>query len=187
MGKSNKRAKQALIEIYGDGCMFEKARIAEKIEQMGGIRTYRSYVAEKRFKGKSIKKQLTYHHLRHKSDGGPATVENGAVVDAVAHAYLHSLPRHQEEIINNMLRLYKINFVEMTTEGVVQHDALEFDLSDYVTIPLYNDNERYNRKKAIEQRKKGERLSRAQVKRETRRKIDEYYEGECYDGEEIEL
>lgn len=68
MGKSNKRAKSALIEIYGDGCMFEKARIAEKIEKMGGIRTYRSYVSEKRFKGKSIKKQLTYHHLRHKSE-----------------------------------------------------------------------------------------------------------------------
>ena len=68
MGKSNKRAKAALLEIYGDGCMFEKARIAEKIERMGGIKTYRSYVAEKRFKGKAIKKQLTYHHLRHKSE-----------------------------------------------------------------------------------------------------------------------
>ena len=178
MGTSNKRAKAALIEIYGDGCMFEKARIAEKIEQMGGIRTYRSYVAEKRFKGKSIKKQLTYHHLRHKSEGGPASVENGAVVEATAHAYLHSLPRHQEEIINNMLRLYKINVIEMNTQGVVQHDAIEFDVSDYVTIPVYSDNERYNRKKAIQERKKGEHLSRAQIKRETRRKIEEYYEEE---------
>lgn len=178
MGKSNKRAKQALIEIYGNGCMFEKARIAEKIEQMGGIRTYRSYVAEKRFKGKSIKKQLTYHHLRHKSDGGPANVENGAVVEATAHAYLHSLPRHQEEIINNMLRLYKLNFAEINTEGVVNHDTLEFDMSDYVTIPLYDDNEQYNIKKAIQERKQGEKLSRAQVKRETQRKIKEYYEGE---------
>lgn len=187
MGKSNRRAKEALIQIYGDGCMFEKARIAERIEQMGGIRTYRSYVAEKRFKGKSIKKQLTYHHLRHRSDGGPATVENGAVVEATAHAYLHSLPRHQEEIINNMLRLYKLNVIEMNTDGVVSHDAIEFDMSDYVTIPLYNDNERYNRKKVIEQKKKGERLSRAQIKRETQRKIEEYYEGECYDGEEIDF
>ena len=187
MGKSNRRAKEALIQIYGDGCMFEKAKIAERIEQMGGIRTYRSYVAEKRFKGKSIKKQLTYHHLRHRSEGGPASVENGAVVEATAHAYLHSLPRHQEEIINNMLRLYKLNVIEMNTDGVVSHDAIEFDVSDYVTIPLYNDNERYNRKKVIEQKKKGERLSRAQIKRETQRKIEEYYEGECYDGEEIDF
>ena len=178
MGKSNKRAKAALIEIYGDGCMFEKARIAEKIEQMGGIRTYRSYVAEKRFKGKSIKKQLTYHHLQHKSDRGPATVENGAVVEATAHAYLHSLPRHQEEIINNMLRAYKLNFIELSSEGVLNHGSVDIDMSEYITIPVYDDNDRYNRKKAINERKKGERLSRAQVKRETRRKIEEYYEGE---------
>lgn len=182
MGNSNKRAKNALAEIYGNYCMFEKARIAERIEAMGGIRTYRSYVAEKRFKGKIIKKQLTYHHLRHKSDGGPATVENGAIVEATAHAYLHSLPRHQEEIINNMLRLYKLNFVEMTTEGVVQHDAIEFDMSEYVTIPIYDDNDRYNRKRAIRERKRQEHLSRAQIKEETRRKIEEYYEGdEDYD------
>lgn len=32
---SNKGAKKALIEIYGEHCMFAKARIAERIEQMG--------------------------------------------------------------------------------------------------------------------------------------------------------
>lgn len=64
----NKTAKNELIKIYGEHCMFEKARIAERIEAMGGIRTYKSYVAEKRFKGKKISKQLTYHHLKHKSE-----------------------------------------------------------------------------------------------------------------------
>ena len=43
---SNKSAKNKLIDIYGEHCMFERARIAERIEQMGGIRTYRSYVDE---------------------------------------------------------------------------------------------------------------------------------------------
>ena len=173
---SNKSAKNKLIEIYGEHCMFERARIAERIEQMGGIRTYRSYVSDKRFKGKKIAKQLTYHHLRHKSDGGPATVENGALVDATAHAYLHSLPRHQEEIINNMLRLHKLNVIEMNTTGVIQHDAIVFDMTDYITIPVYNDNDRYNRKRAIRERKKQEQLSRAQIKRETRKVLEEYYE-----------
>lgn len=172
---SNKRAKQALIEIYGNRCMFERARIAERIEQMGGIRSYRSYVVEKRFKGKKIAKQLSYHHLRHKSEGGPATVENGALIDATAHAYLHSLPRHQEEIINNMLRLHKLSVIELNTQGVIQHDAIEFDMTDYITIPVYNDNERYNRKKAIREKKMQEQRSRAQIKRETRKALEEYY------------
>lgn len=177
MGKSNKRAKEELIKIYGNGCMFEKAKVAERIEQMGGIRTYRSYVAEKRFKGKPIKKQLTYHHLRHKSEGGPATVENGAVVEAVAHAYLHSLPRHQEEIANNMLRAYKINALEFNTQEVCQGLTIETDMSEYVTIPLYDDNEKYNRKKAKEQkvRIQTESFSRARTKTETMQKIKDYY------------
>ncbi len=173
---SNKSAKNALIEIYGKHCMFERARIAERIEQMGGIRTYRSYVAEKRFRGKKIAKQLTYHHLKHKSDGGRATVENGAVVDATAHAYLHSLPRHQEEIINNMLRAYKINVMEFTTEEVLNHDTIEFDMTDYITIPLEDDTPQHNRKKAIRERKRQDQLSRAQIKRETRKALEEYYE-----------
>lgn len=178
MGDSNKRAKEALIEIYGNGCMFDKAKIAERIEQMGGIRTYRSYVSEKRFKRKMIRKQLTYHHLKHKSEGGPATVENGALVEATAHAYLHSLPRHQEEIINNMLRAYKINAMAFTTEEVINHDSVAFDMTDYVTIPLEDDTPKYNRKRAISERKKQEQLSRAQIKRETIRRIEEYYEEE---------
>ena len=125
-----------------------------------------------------IKKQLTYHHLRHKSEGGGATVENGAVVEATAHAYLHSLPRHQEEIINNMLRSYKINAVEMNTQGVVQHDAIVFDMSDYITIPLEPDNVKYNRHKAIRERKKNEQHNRSKVKEETRRLIEEYERGD---------
>lgn len=173
---SNKSAKNALIEIYGKACMFERARIAERIEAMGGIRTYKSYVGEKRFKGKKIAKQLTYHHLVHKSDDGKATVENGALVDATAHAYLHSLPRHQEEIINNMLRAYKINAMAFTTEEVLEHTSVEFDMTDYITIPLENDNSRYNRKRAIRERKMQEQHSRAQIKRETRKALEEYYE-----------
>ena len=31
----NKGAKKALIEIYGEHCMFERAKIAERIEQIG--------------------------------------------------------------------------------------------------------------------------------------------------------
>ena len=98
------------------------------------------------------------------------------MVDTTAHAYLHSLPRHQEEIINNMLRTYKINFIEMNTQGVVQHDATEFDMSDYITIPLEPDDIQYNRKRAIRERKQREQLSRAKIKEETRKALNDYYE-----------
>lgn len=100
-------------------------------------------------------------------------------MEATAHAYLHSLPRHQEEIINNMLRAYKINFMELNTQEVVQHGSLDFDVSEYITIPAY-DNDWRDRRKIVGERKKLEHRSRAKVKRETQRLIDRYYEGEDY-------
>jgi DNA-binding NtrC family response regulator len=77
-----------------------------------------------------------------------------------------------------MLRLYKLNVVEMNTTGVIQHDAIVFDMSDYITIPLEPDNIKYNRKRAIRERKKNEQHSRSKVKEETRRMIEEYERGE---------
>lgn len=176
---SNKGAKNKLIEIYGEHCMFARARIAERIEKMGGIRTYKSYVAEKKFKGKKIAKQLTYHHLVHKSDGGKATVENGALVDATAHAYLHSLPRKQEEIINNMLRAYKINVLELRDGQVLGYESIQQEEDiEFISIPIEQDKAEIRRARAIYEKKKKGQFNRAKTKEESRRKIEEYWENE---------
>ncbi|MBR6688775.1 MAG: hypothetical protein IKL68_02025 [Clostridia bacterium] len=174
---SNKGAKNKLIEIYGKHCMFERAKVAERIERMGGIRTYKSYLVDKKFKGKRIVKQLTYHHLVHKADGGRATVENGVVVDSTAHAYMHSLPRHQEEIINNMLRAYKINALELRDGQVIRADSVQVeDDIEFISIPIETDEAEIRRARAIYEKKKQEQFSRAKVKEDTRRKIEEYWE-----------
>lgn len=176
---SNKKAKKMLIELYGENCMFEKANIAERIAKMGGIRTYSSFLANKRFKGKSIAKQLTYHHLQHKSDEGKATIENGALVDTTAHAYLHSLPRSQEEIINNMLRAYKINFMELNQGQVLNSGSLEIEEElGFISIPIEQDEAEIRRARAIYEKKKKGQFNRAKTKEESRRKIEEYWENE---------
>ena len=92
---------------------------------------------------------MTYHHLEHNADGGKTNVENGAVVNELAHRYLHSLPRQDEEIINDMLRDYKREFelnggILMPTEtGLdfvqpIQITFGEIDDQDCITIPLYD-------------------------------------------------
>lgn len=172
---SNKGAKNKLIEIYGKHCMFERARITEKIEKIGGIRTYKSYLADKKFKSKRIVKRLTYHHLKHKSDGGRATEENGAVIEATAHEYIHSLPRHQEEIINNMLRAYKINVLELSDGQVLGNDSIQVeDNTEFISIPIETDEAEIRRARAIYEKKKQEQFSRAKIKRETQRQVEEY-------------
>ncbi|MGN1327605.1 MAG: hypothetical protein ACI4VQ_06005 [Clostridia bacterium] len=193
MSKNNRSARKELERIYGKGCFFNKAKVAEQIEAMGGIKTFKVFVQEKRFKGKPISHQITYHHLKHKSEGGKATVENGANVEEVAHQYLHSLPRDQEEIINNMLREFKLNCVMMTGDGQVQEaQSISFNFGeDVLVIPLYDNNERYNPEVARQQaeerekvkhtkeykkKKKYERLqnpTRAMKKRELQKMIEE--------------
>ena len=108
--KQNKVIREELEREYGQGCMFEKANIEEKIEQKRTIKTYKKFIEERRYTGKLIKlykSQMNLHHLKHRSEGGETTVENGAVISSLAHMYLHSLPRKDEEFINNELREYK--------------------------------------------------------------------------------
>ena len=160
MSNSNRSAKKELERIYGKGCFFNRAKVAEQIEAMGGIKTFKVFVQEKRFKGKPISHQITYHHLKHKSEGGKATVENGANVEEVAHQYLHSLPRNQEEIINNMLREFKLNCVMMTGDGQVQEaQSISFNFGeDVLVIPLYDNDERHNPEVARQQAEERERI-----------------------------
>ena len=176
---TNKSARLALEAIYGKGCMFQKAYIAKKIEQIGGIKTYKTFVEEKHYKLKKIKsleRTMTYHHLKHEADGGRATVRNGAIVNELAHQYLHSLPRDEEEIINNMLRQYKYEF-EMrgglmipTDNGLEMQQPFSIDLGfdigdDYISIPVYD-----NTKEDMEKRQK---FNRAKVKRDFQRQVEE--------------
>ena len=118
MSKSNKSARKELESIYGRKDMFAEARIEEQIDELNKtrkrkIKTYREFKEQCRYtnsKRKSLEKMLSFHHLRHRSDNGKAEAENGALLSALPHSYLHSLPREDEEIINNMLREYKASF-----------------------------------------------------------------------------
>lgn len=171
----NSKARQALEQIYGKGCMFKKAHIEEQIYQLKTIKTYKVFLQETRYTGKKIRqleKNMTYHHLRHDSEGGKATVENGAIVNELAHRYLHSLPRDEEEIINNMLRHFKLqggisvpteNGLEM--EQPVRIDINFGDMEDCIIIPTYN-----NTKEDFEKREK---FNRAKAKREFQKQVDE--------------
>lgn len=176
---TNKSARLALERIYGKGCMFQKAYIAKKIEQIGGIKTYKKFVEETHYKLKKIsilERTMTYHHLKHKSDGGSATVYNGAVVSELAHQYIHSLPRDEEEIINNMLRQYKYEYelrgglMIPTENGLEMQQPFVVDLGfdfgeDYITIPVYD-----NTKEDMQKRQK---FNRAKVKQDTKKQIEE--------------
>lgn len=110
MSNSNREARLALARIFGNTCMFRKAHVEDFVDNLGTIKTYKTFKEEKHYaskKAKCLEQMLTYHHLKHKSEGGRATIENGAIINELAHRYLHLLPRNQEEIINDYLREWK--------------------------------------------------------------------------------
>ena len=147
--KRNKQARKELERIYGKGCFFARARIAERIETTDEL-SFKRFVEYKRYKGKKISHRITYHHLVHRADGGKATVENGANVEEIAHQYLHSLPRAKEEVINNMLREWKLNYVTINGDeaGTVDLENVEI-AEDVIVIPVYDvkSKPKYNRAK----------------------------------------
>ena len=178
MGKNtagNKIIKEKLMKQYGKGCMFEKAKIAERIEAMGGIDTFKTFVSKKRYKGQKISKQLTLHHLKHRSEGGKTSVENGAVVSEIAHQYLHSLSRDEEEIANNMLREWKINIIAMNgNQQVIQ--SISFNPKETNIIIPAGDMTEEEYKKYQNLQKKRKRIAnpnRAQLKKELTQLIEE--------------
>lgn len=65
---SNKEAKKELERIYGKGCFFNRAKLAERIREKGIELTFEKFIEQKRYSGKKISHQITYHHLRHKSE-----------------------------------------------------------------------------------------------------------------------
>lgn len=140
---SNKAARERLEKIYGKKCMIHEGL---KIKITG-------YSKKKmKLKGEDLRKQLTYHHLIPKSKGGPATDENGAILCRECHNFLEALDEEEREKINDELKKYKMNFIVTNGIETAENGSLvldfNFDREDCITIPLKENNERYNRAKA---------------------------------------
>lgn len=171
MSKGNKKAKAQLERMFGKVDMFVAADCERVLENLN-IRSYKKFEKELHFKGIPISQQLTFHHLRHRTEGGDASARNGALIGKTHHQYMHSLERDEEEIANNLIREWKINAIILNGKGEVINSAtIVPDFSDCYTIPVYDNkkSEKYRRLKHP---------NRAAKKQETRKLIDDYEEEE---------
>lgn len=146
---SNKRAKEELIRRYGAECFIEKLKLRKDTEP-------------RKYKGKGQMKkmkQLTYHHIRMKKDGGRATVENGALLSTENHAWFHKQNPQDQAIMNAMFQEYKKQYQECE---VVFVDKL--DLGFEIKAMEFHIDEREQKK---------EKYDRAKEKREFQKRVDE--------------
>lgn len=102
---SNKSAKEKLIKLYGEECFIEKLHLRKDTE--------RHYTGKGQLKRM---KQLTYHHIRMKKDGGKATVENGALLSNENHSWFHKQSKEEQERMNKAFQEYKKCKIEFTDD-----------------------------------------------------------------------
>lgn len=154
MSSSNKRAKQRLIELYGEECFIDKLHLRK-----GNNKKYKSNGQRKRMK------QLTYHHIIKKENGGKATVENGALLSAENHEWFNQQSPIEQARLNDIFQQYKMGVLEINNGKIINSEIIHINSpkEEYITIPLEPDDRQYNR---------------AKIKRETQKMIDRYYKKE---------
>lgn len=138
MSKSNKSAREELERIYGKKCMICQ-----------GIRNiYPPKPRKGIYKGKSIARQLTYHHLIPKRLNGQNTVENGAIICRSCHDWLEQLSNTDREQINNELREYKRQHSQECEVEYVDNLNLDFEVRAFTfTTEDLEPKKKYNRAK----------------------------------------
>lgn len=142
---SNKRAKEKLIQLYGEECFIDKLHLRKD-----GVRHYKS-------KGQMKKmKQLTYHHILEKSKGGRATIENGALLSVENHEWFNKQSIEKQAEMNRKFKEYK-------ECRVVYLDKLDVEFKIKTTIFTTED--------LIKEKVD---FNRARIKAETRKLAEDY-------------
>ena len=166
----NKAKREELERIYGEGSMFQRSRAEQYISSLPRIKRYQTFIHEKHFSTKDIKKlvrRMNYHHMKHVSEGGATTLENGAVVNELEHRYMHDLPRAHEEIVNNHIRRWKVDFITLTTEGVQDSgEIVQDDSIETIEIPVHTYHKKVDLRRAEERRRRQEKRDFNRLRKE---------------------
>ena len=137
---SNKKVREELEKLYGKECFIEKLHLRKDKE---------------RYTGKGQKKkmhQLSYHHIIPKSQGGQATVENGALLNLQNHNWFHRQSEIKQGYMNAIFQEYKRQVDECR---VVFIDDLQIPYEiDPMELIIDEKNKLYNRAKEKEQLRK---------------------------------
>ena len=130
---SNKKAKEKLIELYGAECFIEKLHLRVDTEP-------RKYTSKGQYKRM---KQLTYHHIKEKRNGGKTTVENGAILSEENHIWFNEQSKEAQKQMNELFQKYK-HSVECKVEFVEELDT-RFSIASAIIVPAEIEKAHYNR------------------------------------------
>ena len=143
----NKKTKEKLIELYGPECFIDKLHLRKYDKPVH----YTSRGQRERMK------QLTYHHIKMRKDGGKSTVENGALLSEENHIWFHKQSKEKQRKMNNAFQEYKKCKVEFSDipEQPFELSFAEIEITDKLKVKPIN---------------------RAKIKEETRKAYKKYLE-----------
>lgn len=140
---SNKKAKERLIELYGPECFIEKLHLRKDKKP-------RKYTSKGQYKRM---KELTYHHIKERRNGGKTTVENGALLSNENHQWFNKQSEKAQRQMNELFQQYKrlINIGIVVNGETLIEKSIEIDMSNFIEIPVIETTDeirkKYNRAK----------------------------------------
>ena len=81
-----------------------------------------------------VKKDLTYHHILKKSDGGKETIDNGALLMPISHQYLHLIECKDIETYNAINKLFSYINMQKYEPTIQQRVYIEYLLSEFERV-----------------------------------------------------
>lgn len=80
---------------------------------------------------KLVKKDITYHHIQKRENGGKETLENGALLMPVAHQYLHLIEYKDIATYNAINKLFGYVNQQMYEPTTEQREIIEYLLQQF--------------------------------------------------------
>lgn len=151
---SNKKIKDRLIELYGPECFIDKLHLRKDKKPC----RYRSKGQYERMK------QLTYHHIKEKRNGGKTTIENGALLSAENHEWFNKQSDKAQRQMNELFQEYKrlVDIGIIVNGQTLVEKSIEIDMSNFIEIPVIETTEEIRKK-----------YNRAEEKRKWKKEIEE--------------
>lgn len=78
-----------------------------------------------------VKRELTYHHIKKRENGGKETIDNGAILMPTPHEYLHIIECKDEETYIAINKIFKAINSQREEPTYDQREIIEYLLEDF--------------------------------------------------------
>ena len=81
-----------------------------------------------------IKKDVTFHHIQKKSDGGKLEISNGALLTTISHQYLHLIECKDVDTYNAINKIFKYINQQRCEPTIEQRRIIQYLLTEFEKV-----------------------------------------------------